>query len=128
MALAAGVPEDNLPVVDTSDQFTPSTYNDPALTERLAKAFIETFGQERVRQMDPVMGGEDFGRYGRTEHKLPICIFWLGSAPPEVLKVAAERGETPPSLHSSRFYPLPKPTITTGVTAMTQAALTILND
>lgn len=128
LALAAGVPEDKLPIVDTSDQFTPSTYNDPALTERLAKAFIETFGQERVRQMDPVMGGEDFGRYGRTEHKLPICIFWLGSAPPEVLKVAAERGETPPSLHSSRFYPLPKPTITTGVTAMTQAALTILND
>lgn len=128
LALAAGVPEDKLPVVDTSDQFTPSTYNDPALTERLAKAFIETFGQERVRQMDPVMGGEDFGRYGRTEHKLPICIFWLGSAPPEVLKMAAERGETPPSLHSSRFYPLPKPTITTGVTAMTQAALTILND
>ncbi|MDA7644907.1 amidohydrolase [bacterium] len=126
MALAAGVPEDKLPSVTRSDQFTPSTYNDPELALRLAKVFQEALGENRVEQTEPVMGGEDFGRYGRTEHKLPICIFWLGSVDPSILETAAKKGETPPSLHSSRYHPQPEPTITTGVSAMTLAALELL--
>ena len=127
MAFAAGVPEDKLPTVTRSDQFTPSTYNDPELTMRLAKVFQKTFEADQVSQMEPVMGGEDFGRYGRTKHKRPISIFWLGAAPPSVLQEAADKNQTPPSLHSSKFYPLPKPTILTGVRAMTHAAIDLLS-
>ncbi|MCS1408579.1 MAG: putative hydrolase YxeP [Verrucomicrobia subdivision 3 bacterium] len=126
LAQAAGVPEDRLPIIETSDQYTPSTYNDPKLVERLAKVFKTTFGEEHCRQMDPVMGGEDFGRYGRTEDKIPICIFWLGSVSQAILDEAAQKAESPPSLHSSRYYPLPEPTIQTGVRAMTHAALELL--
>ena len=127
MALAAGVPEDKLPSVTRQDQFTPSTYNDPELALRLATVFQKALGENRVEQTEPVMGGEDFGRYGRTEHKLPICIFWLGSVDPSILEAAAKSGETPPSLHSSRYHTLPEPTITTGVSAMTLAALELLD-
>ena len=34
-ALAAGMPEDRLPEVKVTDEFTPALYNDPKLTERL---------------------------------------------------------------------------------------------
>lgn len=128
LASAAGVPDDRLPTVTRSDTFTPSTYNDPELTHQLASVFRDLFGTERVQQMEPVMGGEDFGRYGRTEPKVPICIFWLGAAPPEVLEAAQAAGVAPPSLHSSKFYPLPEPTIRTGVTALTHAALNLLKN
>lgn len=127
LALASGVPEDKLPVVTTQDLYTPSTYNDPALTQRLAKNFQETLGPDRVLEMEPVMGGEDFGRYGRTQEKIPICIFWLGSVDPKVISAAEAQGEALPSLHSSRYYPLPKPTIVTGVATMTEAAINLLN-
>lgn len=126
MALAAGVPEDKLPIVTRIDQFTPSTYNDPELTNRLARVFQASLGEDRVIQTEPVMGGEDFGRFGRTEHQLPICIFWLGSVAPSILAEAKEKGEAPPSLHSSLYYPQPEPTIKTGVIAMTLAALELL--
>ena len=37
------------------------------------------------------MGGEDFGRYGREEPKVPIFMYRLGSVSPE--KVAASKAE-----------------------------------
>ncbi len=126
LALAAGVPEDQLPIVNRSDQFTPSTYNDPELTSRIARVFKREFSETKVKQMDPVMGGEDFGRYGRTKHQVPISIFWLGAAPVHVLSKADRDGVPPPSLHSSQFYPEPEPTLKAGVKAMTSAALELL--
>jgi hippurate hydrolase len=30
------------------------------------------------------MGGEDFGRYGRVEPKIPTFLFWLGASKLEV--------------------------------------------
>ncbi|MEO7650266.1 MAG: amidohydrolase, partial [Bryobacteraceae bacterium] len=77
---------------------------------------------EQVLVADKVMGGEDFGVFGRTAEKRPICLFWLGTVAPE--KVAS--GTPLPSLHSSRFAPLPEPAIKTGVQAMTAAAMNLL--
>lgn len=62
-----------------------------------------------------------------AEEKIPICIFWLGSVDPKVISAAEAQGEALPSLHSSRYYPLPKPTIVTGVATMTEAAINLLN-
>src|SRR5713101_8274027 len=85
-ALAAGVPEDRLPEVRLEDEFTPATYNNPELSERVAGVFKRWFGDANVIKKNPAMGGEDFGEYGRTEDKIPIFMFVVGGVKPETLK------------------------------------------
>ena len=121
-ALSAGMPEDRLPTI-TLTEFTPSTYNDPTLTKQLASVWNRWLGTDKVVQSKPVMGAEDFSRYGRTEEKIPICIFWVGAIKPEVVAEAKKSGKPLPSLHSPFFAPVPEPTIKTAVTAMTSAVL-----
>ena len=69
------------------------------------------------------MGGEDFGLFGRTEHKIPICMFALGVVEPQRVEKSRRLGLPLPSLHSNAFAPVPEPSIKTGVTAMTAAVL-----
>lgn len=83
-------------------------------------------GEGKVVQREPVMGGEDFGEYGRTEHNIPIAILWLGTVEPERARQSQEAGEPLPSLHSGQFAPLAEPTIKTGVMAMSAAVLDLL--
>jgi hippurate hydrolase len=126
LAQAAGVPADRMPVIKIKDEFTPALYNDPALTRRTKAAFEKWLSPANVITRKPVMGGEDFSEYGRTTDKIPVSMFWLGAASPEVLKETLKAGKIPPSLHSSFFRPEPEPTIKTGITAMTAAALELL--
>ena len=126
-AIAAGMPEDRMPVVTVSeDQFTPASYNDPALTRRVRAAVEGWIGADRVTTFDPEMGGEDFGQFGLTVEKIPICMFRLGAVAPEKAAESQRTGVPLPSLHSNKFAPVPEPTIKTGVTAMTAAALGLL--
>lgn len=126
IAAAAGVPSERAPIIDVDEsEFTPATFNDPELTRRLAKAFRGALGAENVVTVDPVMGGEDFGRYG-LEGKIPICVFWLGAVDPKKVEQSKRDGAPLPSLHSSQFAPLPEPTIRTGVKAMTAAVLELM--
>ena len=113
-------------VVLRDHEFTPSTYNDPSLTQAAVEVFGRTIGAENVVPRTAVMGGEDFSRYSRTL-KVPGLIFWLGSVPQKVYDASKKEGGKPlPSLHSSKYYPDPKPTITTGVRCMTSLALALL--
>ena len=123
---AAGLPEERMPIVTLGNEFTPATYNNPELTRRLTGVFQTWLGEGNVIPRKPVMGGEDFSRYGRTEDKIPICIFWLGAVNPEVVRDSLKAGKSLPSLHSSLFAPAPEPTIKTGVTTLTAAALELL--
>jgi amidohydrolase len=123
LALAAGLPEDKMPVITIRDPQTPATINDPALTQRLVGVFRKNFGEDKVVEMAPNMVGEDFSRFGMQDKKVPICMFWLGAVDPAKVKEAEKTGETLPSLHSPFFVPLPEPTIKTGVSAMSAAAL-----
>jgi hippurate hydrolase len=50
-------------------------------------------------------------------------MFWLGTIDPAIAKDARDKGIILPSLHSSTFSPSPEPTIKTGITAMSAAAL-----
>ncbi len=125
-ARAAELPENMYPKVTLRDEFCPSLYNDIKLTNRMAATFEKAIGKENVKQVPPVMAGEDFGRYGRTEEKVPIMLYWLGAVNPETVKAAEAKGEALPSLHSSKFAPLPEPTIKTGVKTMTAAVLELL--
>ncbi|NBC07888.1 MAG: amidohydrolase [Bacteroidetes bacterium] len=126
VAMSAGLPKDQYPTVKLRDETTPSTFNDPALTDRLQKIFIAALGEQQVTEVPPVMGGEDFAMYSRTEEEVPGLLFWLGAVPAEQM-AAAERGEIElPSLHNAGFAPDPQPTITNGVVAMTAAVLELL--
>jgi len=126
IARAAGVPEDRLPIMKTGDEFTPSTYNDPPLVKKVTKSMQAILGEDKVVMKEPVMGGEDFGRYGRTDDKIPIALFWLGTVSPERVQQSLAKNESLPSLHSNLFAPVPEPTIETGVAAMTAAVLDLL--
>jgi hippurate hydrolase len=125
-ALSGGVPEDRLPVIRVAEDSTPSTYNDPVVSERVANAFRQWLGSGRVKLTKPVMGGEDFSEYGRTAEKIPICLFWVGGVKQEIYDDAMRAGKTLPSLHSPFWAPDAEKAIETGVTAMTAAVLECL--
>ncbi len=126
VAMSAGLPEDQYPECKLKNEYCPSVYNEPALTERLAGIFRKTLGQDKVVLADPVMAGEDFSYYGRTDDKIPTCQFWLGVVEKEKIEAAARGALTLPSLHSSLFAPDPKPSIRTGVISLTAAVMDLL--
>ena len=125
-ARAYGVPEDRLPILDFKKNFTPATYNDPALVKRLKGLFPSVIGAENVHGARPTMGGEDFARYGRTKENIPITMFRLGAVDPELFAKSKAGEASLPSLHSPFFAPPPERTIKTGVKTMTSAVLNLL--
>jgi hippurate hydrolase len=126
-AIAAGVPDDLLPIVTVSEgERTPPTYNDPVLTRRVRGDIAAWIGADNVRTIDPEMGGEDFSLYGLTAEKVPITMFRVGAVDPAKYAESERTGEPLPSLHSSKFAPVPEPTIKTGITAATAAVLDLL--
>lgn len=126
-AQALGFPEDKMPVIKLRDEYTPAAYNTPVLARRLMAVWRGRFGANRVHDMEPVMGGEDFGLYGRDEPRIPSTLFVLGAIDPAKIAAAEAAGEGLPSLHSSKFAPLPRPTIITGVEAMTAVVLDLFS-
>ena len=126
VAMGAGFPAELAPIVKVSaTEVTTATYNDPALTERLAAVFVKTLGQENVVKTSPVMGSEDFG-YFSMDQKIPTMMFWLGAVDPLQVKRSKEGGAALPSLHSPLFAPVPEPTLRTGIKAMTSAVLDLM--
>jgi len=124
---AAGLPDNKLPIVTVRDkEFTPATYNDPELGDTIKLSIGAEIGADNVVDMQPVMGGEDFGAFGRIEPKIPSFLFWLGAVDADVIAKAKKDGTTLPSLHSPFFAPDYEPTIETGVAAMTAAALDLM--
>jgi len=126
IAAAAGIPDDRAPIVKASEtETTPALYNDPQLTERVAKTLQKTLGADNVVQIPPVMASEDFGRYS-LEHQIPSLLFNLGAVEPAKVAASKQSGKPLPSLHSSLFAPLPEPTLRTGVRAMTSVVLELM--
>ncbi len=128
IALSAGLDESLIPEVYVhEDESIPSTYNNPAQTNVVRNAISSALGEENVLDADAVMAGEDFGLYGRTEHHVPITLFWLGGVEPNQYNDAIKSGSTLPSLHSSKFAPDYKKALPTGITAMSNAAVALFN-
>ena len=121
-AAAGAAPRE--PEVRLSDSGA-ATYNDPTLTRRVANALTAGLGAPLVREMPPIMAGEDFGEFGRAA-RCPSLIFWVGMTAPEKLAAVGGDVNRVPALHSSEFAPDRAPTIKTGVSAMTLAALEVL--
>jgi amidohydrolase len=126
-AQAAGFPDSLSPIVTVrEEEYTPATFNDPALVKRIDKVFNAKLGADTVVTVPPVMGGEDFGRYGPAA-SCPSYIFWLGVTEPSLWKAARKEGGPPmPSTHNSSFAPEPVGSLRTGVIAMTSAVLELM--
>ena len=126
-AISAGLEEDYFPLVEIKDEYTPAVFNNPDLVSRLQKSFNRSIGEENVIKVSPVMGGEDFGMFGRVEPIIPTALFWLGAVNKKVYEKAMREDLMLPSLHSDLFLPDAEPAINTGVTAMSSAAMDLFN-
>ena len=81
-AIAAGMPEDRMPVVTIREEiYTPSTFNTEKLSARALELFTANFGPQRVMKTPAVMGGEDFSRFWLADKSIESLIFWVGGTP-----------------------------------------------
>jgi amidohydrolase len=122
-AIAAGLPEDKMPLVEFSSQNTPPVVNDQELVLKGVKTMKEIIGNGNVIQVDPAMVGEDFGKYGRTDEKIPIALFWLGGVNQKKYNDHIVKGTNIPPLHNSSFVPDFIPAFKCGVAAMTKTVI-----
>jgi amidohydrolase len=127
IALAGGVPEDRAPIVKANEtEVTPAMYNDPSLTEREVAALKRGLGADNIVERSPVMASEDFGQFGLEGHKIPTFMFSVGAIDSDRIAASQKSGVPLPSLHSALFWPVPEPTIRTGVKAMTVAVMELM--
>jgi len=127
IAAAAGVPPERAPVVTVrQDEVCPAMYNNPELTKRLVAVWKKSLGDENVEIVDPTMGGEDFSEYSLPDHSIPAVNFHFGAVDPGKIADYKKAGKELPSLHSSKFAPVPEPTIRVGIIGMTTAVLDLM--
>jgi amidohydrolase len=116
-AAMSGAPEPEI----TFSEGAKAVMNDTAVVEAAAKVLKAAFG-DKIQTSPPVTASEDFSEF--IEAGVPSMFFNIGVYEPE--RVAAALNGSGPQLppnHSPQFAPVPKPTIETGVKAMTLAVL-----
>jgi len=127
IATTAGIPADRAPIVTVlKDQYTPAAYNNPELTKRLVAVWKKTLGPDNVEATDPTMGGEDFAEFSLPDHSIPAVDFHIGAVDPAKIAENKNSNRSLPSLHSSKFAPVPEPTIRLGMVGMTTAVLELM--
>ena len=122
---AFGAPE---PIIKVEQDYTPSLFNNADLADKAMTAVADAIGSDNVKEVQPVMGGEDFSQFGRTEENIPGLLFWVGAVSPDKYQASQDSSLPLPSLHSPFFAPDYDPTIATGVEAMTAAALELFDE
>lgn len=122
---AAGSPRE--PEFEYYDQF-PLTDNDAEVNEKVTRAFVDEFGEDRVYETDPYTASEDFSRIPDA-FGIPYTYWTVGSVPSEKYRAAVEKGTVAadiPANHSPFFAPAIDPTLETGIRAHAVAALAYL--
>ena len=117
-AMMAGAPAPDIRIVQSVD----AVLSDAGVVDATAKGLKAAFGDKFRPSMFPVMASEDFSHF--SEGGVPSMMFQIGVYEPE--RVAAARAGTGPELppnHSPFFAPVPRPTMETGVEAMTIAVI-----
>jgi len=117
-AQMAGIPNDKLPKVFVSQVETPPVLNNLELSKKIDGFAAKIIGAENIVETSPAMVGEDFGKYGRTPENIPICLMWLGSTNPDLMKQLNAEGKKPFPLHSPQLNPDYEKTIETGIKVM----------
>jgi len=122
LAFAAGFPEDRAPIYEHLDhESVAATFNDPALTARVATAMTRELGKENVVEVDPAMVSEDFGLFG-LNRAIPTALLVVGAADASALAAGTQAG-----LHSSRFVPSDAAVVLrTGVRALVSSVIGLL--
>jgi hippurate hydrolase len=116
-----------MPVVSVqTNEFCPSTYNNPELTKRVTSALKSALGENKFEKTDPTMGGEDFSEYSLPDHSIPACMFTVGGVEAAKMAESKKTGAALPSLHSSKFAPVPDSTIRAGLIGMTATLLELM--
>lgn len=112
IAKTSGAPDPKVDFVESTE----ATYNDPVFAERIFGVFTKAFGKDVAVKTEPIMGGEDFGLFGKVS-KVPSLMFFVG-----------ERDEKQPSVsnHSPKYAPDLKETLPLAIRA-TIAALADLH-
>jgi len=128
---AANLPAEKAATVTVlEDESTPVQYNDPAMTAQVHDLLVKALGEAQVKEAEKIMGSEDVGVFGMSadlkRNEIPVVYFRLGAMDPDKLAAATAAGKRLPGPHTSRFEPLPKPTLETGVTAMMAVATGLL--
>ncbi|TDU02199.1 hippurate hydrolase [Streptomyces sp. 846.5] len=107
---------------------TPALVSEAAATKATMAAFTEHFGEQRIQTMPLVNASEDVGVFGEVLGVPTVFWFWGGLEPETVIAAMREdRFDQLPGNHSPFFAPLIEPTLSTGVEALTLAALTWLD-
>jgi amidohydrolase len=99
---------------------TKAVINDPAVVATAEKALKAAFG-DKLRLTPANTTSEDFSEFAAAG--VPSMMFNIGVYEPEKWTAANRNGTPLAGNHSPQFAPVPKPTILTGVTAMTLAVL-----
>jgi amidohydrolase len=100
----------------TIDEGYPITYNDPAVTERMAPTLRRVAGPSNVEVVNATLGAEDFSFF---QQKVPGLFFWLGTRPKN------QTAEQAASNHSPLFY-VDESGLELGVRAMAHVAIDYL--
>lgn len=125
-AIAAGLPDDLMPVVTSDGESAEATFNTHEITQRVAKVFVDRFGADRVKPVQASTASEDFGAFYLTDKSIQSVIFWVGGQPQDKWDAAKGDLSKLPSLHSPFWAPDAEKVIATASEAMTAAALDIL--
>jgi hippurate hydrolase len=116
VAAMAGAPAPEI----NMDEGTKAVINDPAVVGPAEKVLKAAFG-DKFNATPPGTASEDYSEF--VAAGVPSMFFNIGVYEPERVAAARNSGQPLPGNHSPQFAPVPKPTITTGVTAMTLAVL-----
>jgi amidohydrolase len=101
----------------------PLTRNDQAATRKVVAALKRHFGEDKVREIEPVTASEDFGLLGAAWN-VPSVFWVIGGIDPDRYNVAEQAGKLDeiPANHAPDFAPVINPTLRTGIEAMLAAA------
>ena len=127
-AISAGLPESKMPLVVFDDAINPPVSNNPDLVMAGVKSMKSILGENKVIKVDPSTVAEDFGKYGLTDEKIPIALFWLGGVNINKYEEHITKGTKLPPLHNSSFAPDFDPAFRTGVAAMSKTIIDLFGN
>jgi hippurate hydrolase len=126
LARAAGMGPELEPELRRAAFLTPSVANDARLCGLLTSAFQDWLGLDRVKACRPMLGSEDFSRFGDVDPPIPLALFFLGVTEPELIGELQADPIRWPRLHTATFAPAAEPALATGLRCFTAAALALL--
>lgn len=128
IAQSAGLEGDQMPTVLRAAVLTPSVNNDSELARVVTGVFRDWLGAERVKSSStPMLGSEDFSRFGEVDPPLPLVLFFLGATDPTEFRNLRENLSMFPRLHTPTFSPAVEISLPTGLLGFCSTSLALLH-